>query len=75
VDLTIADEPHTFVAAGVVVHNKDQSTPCDSDEDCGPYVCDPRGFCVPDGGTGGASGAGGAGGMGGAGGAGTEGRL
>jgi hypothetical protein len=71
VDLTVADAPHTFVAAGIVVHNKSLSSPpCEIDEDCPEgFVCDPVELCIPDTGTGGTSGSGGGGGAGGEGGA------
>jgi hypothetical protein len=71
IDLSVAGEPHTFIAAGIVVHNKSLSSPdCDVDEDCPEgFVCDPVEFCVPDPGTGGSGGSAGTGGMGGGGGA------
>jgi uncharacterized membrane protein YgcG len=77
VDLSVADEPHTFVAAGMVVHNKTLSSPpCDNDEDCPEgFVCDPIVYCIPDDGTGGASGSGGASGAGGESGAGGSGGV
>jgi len=70
VDLTVDAEPHTFVAAGIVVHNKSIGEPaCVNDEDClEGDVCNGLGDCVPDGGTGGSGGEGGASGRGGAGG-------
>lgn len=72
VDLSVADEPHTFVAAGIVVHNKTLSSPpCEVDDDCPEgFVCDPVDFCIPDTGAGGASGSGGASGVSGMGGTG-----
>lgn len=68
VDLSVADAPHTFVAEGVVVHNKDVAE-CLSDEDCIEGRVCVAGDCRPDDGTGGAGGDGGASGTGGGGGA------
>jgi len=68
VDLTVDAEPHTFVAAGIVVHNK-SGVECVNDRDCREgYVCTNDDVCVPDDGTGGSGGEGGASGQGGAGG-------
>lgn len=78
VDLTVDAEPHTFVAAGIVVHNKSTGEPsvCVDDEDClEGYVCNGLGDCVPDGGTGGSGGEGGASGRGGVGGEGGAGGM
>jgi len=65
VDLTVDAEPHTFVAAGIVVHNKEAF--CLPGGCTEGYVCR-EGSCVPEGGTGGSGGQGGASGKGGAGG-------
>lgn len=63
VDLSVADAPHTFVAEGVVVHNKEVAD-CQIDEDCIEGLVCVTGNCRPDDGTGGAGGDGGAGGEG-----------
>ena len=68
VDLTVDAEPHTFVAAGIVVHNK-SGVECANDEGCREgYVCTDDYVCVPDAGAGGSGGEGGASGQAGAGG-------
>jgi hypothetical protein len=74
VDLTVDEAPHTFVAAGIVVHNKSDPE-CLDDRGCrAGYVCE-QSTCVADdggggsGGKGGSAGGGGVAGQGGTGGA------
>lgn len=70
IDLTVESEPHTFIAAGIVVHNKSFPETCEDDGDCSGNAECVGGFCEFPAGAGGSSGMAGRDGAGGAGGAG-----
>lgn len=47
VDLTVSDSPHTFLANGIVVHNKSPVPECFDDTDCGPDEFCEFEYCTP----------------------------